>query len=222
MSALEKAGVLCEESEKTEYYGVYYEHPLTDSDLRSSLVPFCDGETGKWGYRDLNGNVVIQAQFYRAYEFSDGVAAVQKNKLDGLLFINTAGKVVLDTHLKYYKYNGINAYDWYRAPEVLSGDAVGCLRFDHGYMRVTVETYALANSTEVLYTKQALVDADGNQLRLPSDYDLVAYSDGVAVLCKNGKYGYYSYREEDEEKPVACKILDPLPNPSAQVQRRSK
>lgn len=36
------------------------------------------------------------------------------------------------------------------------------------------------------------------------------------------KYGYYSYREEDEEKPVACKILDPLPNPSAQAQRRSK
>ena len=99
----------------------------------------------------------------------------------------------MDSHLKYYKYNGHSTYDWYRAPLTLNGDAIGCLRFDHGYMRVTAETYSVSNSTEVLMTKQALVDADGNMLRLPADYNLVAYSDGVAVLEKNGRYGYYSY-----------------------------
>lgn len=190
------------ESSKTDYYGVYADKPFDEQTESRTLFPFCDGESGKWGYRDADGNTVIKAQYYRAYEFSDGIAAVQKNKLDGLLFIDTKGKVVLDTHLKYYKYNGFTAYDWYRAPEILDGQAAGCLRFDHGYMRVTVETFALANSTEVLYTKQALVDADGNKMRLPSDYDLVAYSDGVAVLCKNGKYGYYSHEGRWLTQPI--------------------
>ncbi|MBE6672336.1 MAG: WG repeat-containing protein [Ruminococcaceae bacterium] len=181
-------------TEKPEYFGVYYDAPADENDFEAELSPFYDAETMKWGYRDREGTVVIKAQYLRAYPFGDnGIAAVQKNKLDGLLFIDTKGKVVLDSHLKYYKYAGHNAFDWYRAPETLDDSAIGCLRFDHGYMRVTVQTYALSNSTEVLYTKEALVDVDGNQLRLPADYNLVAYNDGVAVLEKNGRYGYYSY-----------------------------
>ena len=36
------------------------------------------------------------------------------------------------------------------------------------------------------------------------------------------KYSYYSYREDDINKPVAYKILDPLPRQSDQSPRRSK
>ena len=181
-------------TEKPDYYGVYFDGAPGSMYTDADLTPFHDPETMKWGYRDRSGEIVIKAQYYRAYSFSEnGIAAVQKNKQDGLLFIDTTGKVVLDSHLKYYKYEGATAFNWFRAPETLDESAIGCLTFDHGYMRVTLQTYALINSTEALVTKQALVDADGNQLHLPEDYRLVSYSDGVAVLEKDGRYGYYSY-----------------------------
>ena len=159
------------------------------------LTPFMDEETKLWGYMGADGKVAIKAQYYRAFSFSaNGIAVVQKNKLDGLLFINTAGKVVLDTHLQYYTYNGGLAYDWYRAPDDLTEKSLGMLYFDHGYMRVIVQTYSLSNSTEVLWTREMIIDETGKPLSMPSDYNIIAYSDGVVLLEKNGRYGYYSHK----------------------------
>ena len=38
------------------------------------LFPFADGE--KFGYADLEGNIVVQPQFDKAYMFRDGIALV--------------------------------------------------------------------------------------------------------------------------------------------------
>lgn len=181
-------------TEKPDFYGIYFDSVPGYGNPNAALTPFYDYEAGKWGYKNRDGEIVIPAQYLRAYPFGDnGIAAVQSKKLDGLLFIDEKGKVILDSHLKYYKYEGANAFNWYRAPELLDENAIGCLYFDHGYMRVTLETYALINSAERLKQEQALVDVDGNVLHLPTDYKLVSYSNGIAVLEKDGRYGYYSY-----------------------------
>ena len=175
--------------------GLYFDYTPDYAINDGELTLYMDEETGMWGYLNAEGKVAIKAQYYRAFAFSEnGVAVVQKNKLDGLLFIDTAGKVVLDTHLRYYTYNGNLAYDWYRAPEDLTEKSVGMLYFDHGYMRVIAETYSLSNSTEVLWSREMIVDVTGTPLSMPSDYNVVAYSDGVVLLEKNGKYGYYSHK----------------------------
>jgi serine/threonine-protein kinase len=53
-----------------------------------------DFETGKWGYIDSTGNMVIEPQFDNAYEFSDGIATVRIADKWG--FIDMTGQHVID------------------------------------------------------------------------------------------------------------------------------
>lgn len=50
-------------------------------------------KAGKWGYKNEAGNVIIKPQFDEAYNFSEGLAAVECNEKVG--FINTTGDVVI-------------------------------------------------------------------------------------------------------------------------------
>lgn len=50
-------------------------------------------ESGRWGYIDKQGNVLIKAQYDSALSFFDGLAAVQKNDLWG--YIDHSGKEVI-------------------------------------------------------------------------------------------------------------------------------
>lgn len=50
--------------------------------------------TGKWGYKDDKGVVVIEPQFDEAYNFSEGMAGVELHERVG--FINKAGEVVIE------------------------------------------------------------------------------------------------------------------------------
>ena len=182
-------------TEKPENFGLYYDNIPVEKTADSLPIPYYDAGKEKWGYRDASGKILIEAKYYRVLPFSEnGIAAVQKSRSEGLLFIDTAGKIVLDSHLNYYDYNGNPAYEWFYAPERLTSDALGSVYFSYGYMRVTSVTFSISNSTEVLRTRELLVDKEGNFLSMPGDYTLVAYSDGIAVLEKDGKYGYYSQK----------------------------
>ena len=174
------------------FRGLYY----NDAPLPSAvLTPFYDKESGLWGYQNASGDVVISPTYRRAYPFGDnGLAAVQKTKTTGLWFIDQSGNVVLNSAENTYTYNGLPAYDLYAAVEDLSEQSMGELFFSHGYVRVVAMTYAINNTTEVLRTRVLLVDGSGREMSLPTDYTVRAYSDGVAVLEKNGKYGYYSHK----------------------------
>lgn len=50
-------------------------------------------KAGKWGYKNETGNVIIEPQFDEAYNFSEGLAAVERNEKVG--FINTKGEVII-------------------------------------------------------------------------------------------------------------------------------
>jgi len=181
------------QTEQPPYRGLYFDC-APEYGMPYKFTPYYDAEIGKWGYLNENGEVAIEPIYHRAYAFNDnGVAIVQKTKLDGLLFIDIDGNVLLDTHLEYYDYIGNVSYDWFRSLPDLTVSSVGALYFDHGYTRVIIETFSLRDSAELTRTREALVDVNGNLFSLPGDYSIVAYSDGVVLLEKNGKYGYYSY-----------------------------
>ncbi len=55
---------------------------------------FAFAENGKWGYADLQGNVIVEPQYARARSFSNGLAAVFNGQLWG--FINKNGEVAID------------------------------------------------------------------------------------------------------------------------------
>ncbi len=176
--------------EEPAFAGLYYDNaPAVDREL----APCLDTQSGLWGYCDKDGKTVIAPAYRCAFPFgADGVAAVQKNKTSGLVFIDKKGKTVYDSRQNLYTYNGTEVYDLYSLPETLTGASVGQLFFENGYVYAVATTYAAHNSTEALRSRTVLVNKDGKLLSLPEDYTVRAYSEGILVLEKNGRYGYYS------------------------------
>lgn len=65
-----------------------------NGDANSDCVLAAVSVDGKWGYIDVDGNLVIDAQFQDAHSFSNSLAAVSMDGKWG--FINKEGKVVID------------------------------------------------------------------------------------------------------------------------------
>lgn len=61
----------------------------------NSIAPFYQNE--KWGYMNLQTGELIPAQFDHAWPFSEGLAAVIKDKR--LMFVDQMGKVAINTEL---------------------------------------------------------------------------------------------------------------------------
>jgi hypothetical protein len=71
----------------------------TSSSPNDSLGVFCsDGKRGY--YNSYTGKIVVPAQYRRAWIFSEGLAAVQKNGMIG--FINRKGEVVIPFRYPYH------------------------------------------------------------------------------------------------------------------------
>lgn len=87
-------------SEQGEY-GMYDKYCKSLNDFRcknadiymGGAVAFAD-ETGKWGFVDTKGKVIIEPEFDNAKSFSNNLAAVCKDGLWG--FIDTSGELVID------------------------------------------------------------------------------------------------------------------------------
>lgn len=72
---------------------------------------------GKWGYIDLEGNIVISPQYESAEEFIDGKALVASNQKYGI--IDTLGTVIVPL-----KYASIGAYNKYGLAQINLGGKV--------------------------------------------------------------------------------------------------
>ena len=71
----------------------------TSSSPNDSLGVFCsDGKSGY--YNSYTGKIVVPAQYRRAWVFSEGLAAVQKNGMIG--FINRKGEVAIPFRYPYH------------------------------------------------------------------------------------------------------------------------
>lgn len=70
----------------------------TPKDNNQLLYPFKDNDL--WGYMDKQGNVVIEAIYLAAYEFSEDLAVI-KNENERYGYINLKGEIVIPC--KYYE-----------------------------------------------------------------------------------------------------------------------
>lgn len=69
-----------------------------DTELKgfsNGLSPFIDGETGYIGYKDINGNTIIKAQFFAASDFSYDGYAVAKDEYGNAYIIDKKGNTVI-------------------------------------------------------------------------------------------------------------------------------
>jgi len=164
--------------------------------------PFKDDKTGLWGYKDGAGNIVIPASFVAAYNFSDnGLAMTVYRKSGRMIVIDAAGNQVINLgadNCIYFYMSQYNVRDWFMPPATNGIEAIGMYYFDHGFTRVrrciveNQSTLTSPNNPVVLADNQALLDQTGHYYSLPEGYELIGYSDGIALLTGNGSYGYYS------------------------------
>lgn len=62
-------------------------------ELHDGLVRYVENQ--KFGYKDMEGNVVIKPQYFEATDFSEGLACVKKGKTSGWGYIDLSGKMVI-------------------------------------------------------------------------------------------------------------------------------
>lgn len=74
---------------------------ISDFDYTLTLLKFCDETTQKYGYKDLKGNVVIDAQYDDASDFSEGAAIVLKD--NEYTFINQSGYELFKIDADYHR-----------------------------------------------------------------------------------------------------------------------
>ena len=133
---------------------------VADAPEHDTLTVF--SRKGKRGFLNVNdGRIVIKAQYDKAWVFSDGLAAVVKDKKIG--FVNASNEVVLPFRYDYSDRNG-----W----------AIDYL-FRDGYCTMTDERGACG-----------LIDKDGNWVVEPQ-YDCIwtPHGDGYRIVKDGDKYG---------------------------------
>lgn len=99
--AIEEEGgkITIKNSETGEITAEKIKFDWTSSSPNDSLGVFCtDGKRGY--YNSYTGKIVVPAQYRRAWIFSEGLAAVQKNGMIG--FINRKGEVVIPFRYPYH------------------------------------------------------------------------------------------------------------------------
>jgi hypothetical protein len=122
-----------------------------------------------------------------------------------LRIIDTSGSTVV---FKHYNYKGAadqgntRYVQYYTEPFYKDVSQIGHYYYDEGYVRVRFleRRYHSFNNFQV--DKDVLLDKKGNEYELPFGYELVSYSDGVILVEKNGKYGYYSVEGHWIAQPV--------------------
>ena len=125
-----------------------------------------------------------------------------------LYFIDGYGRTVLGATNRYYmaEYERY-VISSYRAPLVTGAESVGSFYFDHGYVRVRKQlidyyAYQVYGNIRVIMDVDVLVDRNGAEFPIPLGYTLHAYSDGILLLEKNGKYGFMDYTGDWIAQPI--------------------
>ena len=190
--------------------GVLFDYNSAYYSPKVPYYPFKDAKTGFWGYKKgaeividpnvdkVNGSGdTLKYRYYRAFFFdSYGFAAVQSKQNGRVVIIDSTGRICIDPDLFSYGYTeGSKALDLFLLPDTFGEESIGFLYFDHGFMRVRRQVVDRANFTSILEDYDTLIDTAGNFVPLPGGYTLVGYMDGVALLQKGDRYGYFSPAE---------------------------
>lgn len=152
--------------------------------------------TGKWGYANLNAEIVVQPQYDSARDFAEGLASVGLNGKSG--FIDKTGKVVIPL-----QFSETFAFSEGLAAAKLNGkwryiDKAGKLVFSFNYgVLGLIDPPAFTEGfvAAELNGKLGFIDKTGKVV-IPFKFDAQGYGlhpsflQGLVAVKLNGKWGY--------------------------------
>lgn len=162
------------------------------------------GESGLYSYSvkgedgEKAGSLTSE-KYVNAYAYTENRATVvEKGSERGAIsVINENGTKAFDNIWVYVNQHDRYVKDFYLPPMTSGIESIGYYYFDNGLTRVRKQTvdyynYAVRGVVRVVEDKSILINADGEEYDIPYGFTLEGYSDGVLLLKKDGKYGFYS------------------------------
>ncbi len=188
--------------------GLKFDYPASYGKSDMGITTDRNGVTGRFAYVMRGVGMVTTYDFTKAYAFTENRAAVTtaKNR-GGLYFIDENGKRAFETWKYYFNEHGRDVYENLVLPLTDGIENLGFFYFDHGLTRVrrqVIDAYnwAYVGRVRTMKDEQILIRPDGTEYELPAGYELEAYSDGVILLSKDGKYGFIDYTGEWIAQPI--------------------
>lgn len=181
-------------------------------DFSEGLIRVSNGK--RWGYIDSLGNQTIDFKFKYCEDFSEGLAVAKKNSKYGYIdkkgdwviapkfdiaynFKNGYAAVRIKDKWFFIDHSGENSLNQYF---IEIGDNYVMKGFSEGYACVRIY---FEDNGKINESKWGFIDTSGNRLT-PFIYDTVKnFSDGVAVVARDGyKYGYVDNRGKEIIPPI--------------------
>lgn len=143
------------------------------------------GLPAQWMFVDRQGKVAFRPDFDYVDDFHGGFALVAQRS-DGrclMSFINKSGRLAFDEWFTV-------GNDFSEGVAVVSKDPKGIMDFHFG--RLILDNFDLTSSLSlaVKHIDFFLIDADGNKIPMGPFQNLWSFSDGLAAVQLNDKWGY--------------------------------
>ncbi len=163
----------------------------------------------------------LEFPYTKAYDYKEGYAVVLKDNswsykdpdlskaeaekvepteviYPEIQVIDEEGKVMFTSRKSFTSDLGWNANEYYTEPLLRDISSIGSYYFDHGLLRIRLVSYDRYQYIKydmfmVGTDDDILIRPDGTKFYIPAGYKLEAYSDGVLLLSRDGKYGYMDY-----------------------------
>ncbi len=149
----------------------------------------------RFGFGSSPDKLSVGYSYAKAYNFSEKRAAVVDD-WRRLTFLNTSFKTAINGYKKY-KYvipgagQGIYYIRNYFEPLYSDERGLGHLYFDDGYVMVRAVEVRTVKNKVADKDENVLITTKGTVIAPPEGYNLVTCTEGIMVLERNGRYGYY-------------------------------
>lgn len=160
------------------------------SDGLFAVATMNEGNQIEMGYISKSGNLVIDPEYSRAYDFIDGKAIVQENKGDKYKIIDKDNNLVKELEYEDVRATSNNGIYLFRGKSELYGllDSNGDIIIEdkfHNIGNIDGE-HILVNTTEDDEKRYGVVDKKGEYVIQPEYMDIILLGDGYFGLSKEG------------------------------------
>lgn len=166
-----------------------------DGKTLTELFPY----TMAYNYRENYATVKADVNWDYDHEIDDGNGGKKneyvKVKSNELRVVDKNGKVMFESRKNYFSELGWTANERFCDPLSLGISSVGSYYFDHGLMRLRIQSYDRYYFTDlkmifIVSDDDVLVRPDGTKFNIPGGFKLKAYSDGILLLENEGTFRY--------------------------------
>lgn len=150
----------------------------------------------RYGFVSASTGKLLKNYLYaRAFSFNGGRAAVIDD--DGrLTFLDYNYRTAITNYARFKgTFEGADRSTYYissyYAPVYNNMSSLGHFYFDHGYVTVRHVNIESMFNKRAAYDETYLIDTAGKRVYPPSGYNFISCSEGIMVVERDGRYGYY-------------------------------